>query len=1240
MKRNCDIDNLLVRDGVSQAQRMLPALDPDYIKVDERAIADWLGFAHRYAELVQYYDASNLPAGDWQSFIQNDVTTVIALMSQKDLSGARDCFEAILPFLETASSFDSRLKSALKVLFDLTFTLAHGINAWYAQTAPGLAARTTLQRMISAQLKDPLRVVIGHYRHAQDNSLIVDDPALVPEACQTELLTADSVLAQPFETVWIVQTTEEDLTWDTYLGSIAADGSIFVDAPTASRRLREIYEGFYNAQRQIIHEAPAFIQETLDQWPRHEPHMALFLTFLQLLQTAQNDLNTLTQRHLVFYYKRVLQFEAKPEVPDQVHVIFEPAKQVTTHLLKQGTLLKAGKDALGKEVQYQLDRDLTVNKAAVNQLKTVFIDRDDHHRVYAAPAANSKDGQGKALEAAEPRWKTLGESQRLGESSQFRPAEEWTMPAARIGFAVASPLLLLKEGTRTITITATTVEDPAPGIPLGPEAAKAFRAELSGEEDWITADLVNIENPVSNQIEFTVQLDATAGAIVAYNKKTLGGDYDTDAPLLVVTLDPDITSGRSYAYQPFKDIVITAVKLAVNVQGVQDLIVQNDLGMLDASKPIQPFGPQPVVGSRFYIGSNEIFRKHVTRLTICYEWLDAPADFAEHYVVYDPSRTTFRTSAFTAELQVLRARQWDRLASFALFTSTVPAAACDHQGVTVAATAPSPITRMAPALEPITRFDHSLQQGFMRWELTGPPPGFGHQMYANVYARQVIALTKFEPSSNAAKRSLTEIVDGEKIPAEPGQAPALPSEPYTPVIKNISVNYAAEVNLLLDSDSASSPGEDKFYHIYPFGYGEVSGETEAVVHLLPQFVYTNGGTSQENEGQLYIGLTDLTPPQNLALLFQVAEGSADPELAKQEINWSFLSQNRWQDFKPNEIVADSTNGLLTSGIITFDVPPSADKHNTLLPSGMHWLRASVTQNSAAVCDLIDVRAQAAPASFVNQKNDPNFLAASLPPDQIKKLQLKQAEIKSVSQPYASFGGAPPEQSHQFYTRVSERLRHKGRGISIEDYEKLVLEKFPVIYKVKCINHSTYNYTDEVYDLEIQRSEFAPGFATVIVIPDLNNKNAVDPLEPRASLNTLEEIKKFLSTRVSPFAARTLRVINPLYEQVQVVFGAEFRSGFDRGYYETELNQDIIRFLSPWAYGQGQDIVFGGRIHKSVILNFVEEQAYVDYVTDFQMNHFIEGQEPRMNVDEALPTTARSILVSHRQNEIKPVENCP
>ena len=80
MKRNCDIDNLLVRDGVSQTQRMLPALDPDYIKVDERAIADWLGFAHRYAELVQYYDASNLPAGDWQSFIQNDVTTVIALM--------------------------------------------------------------------------------------------------------------------------------------------------------------------------------------------------------------------------------------------------------------------------------------------------------------------------------------------------------------------------------------------------------------------------------------------------------------------------------------------------------------------------------------------------------------------------------------------------------------------------------------------------------------------------------------------------------------------------------------------------------------------------------------------------------------------------------------------------------------------------------------------------------------------------------------------------------------------------------------------------------------------------------------------------------------------------------------------------------------------------------------------------------------------------------------------------------
>ena len=56
------------------------------------------------------------------------------------------------------------------------------------------------------------------------------------------------------------------------------------------------------------------------------PHFALFLCFLKLFFNVQNDINTLTKRHLDFYYKNVLQLSNKAAVADRVHIVFTLAK--------------------------------------------------------------------------------------------------------------------------------------------------------------------------------------------------------------------------------------------------------------------------------------------------------------------------------------------------------------------------------------------------------------------------------------------------------------------------------------------------------------------------------------------------------------------------------------------------------------------------------------------------------------------------------------------------------------------------------------------------------------------------------------------------------------------------------------------------------------------------------------------------------------------------------------------------
>ncbi|MDZ7695052.1 MAG: baseplate J/gp47 family protein [Balneolaceae bacterium] len=306
---------------------------------------------------------------------------------------------------------------------------------------------------------------------------------------------------------------------------------------------------------------------------------------------------------------------------------------------------------------------------------------------------------------------------------------------------------------------------------------------------------------------------------------------------------------------------------------------------------------------------------------------------------------------------------------------------------------------------------------------------------------------------------------------------------------------------MYSSGSNSGTDFDQFYHCYPFGTQlifEGSASQEDVL-LLPTFVHGKD-TEIDHSGEFLIGFSGLQPPQQLSLLFKMAEGSGDPTLDPPPIHWFYLSEEGWQLFESADIVKDTTNGLLDSGIIRFSIPQEATSNSSLLPGNLYWIKAAVNDNAGAVSRIIDVHAQALTAEFKDQNNDPNFLNEVLPAQTIGKLKNKQSEIKKILQPYASEGGKVAEQDEEYYRRVNERLRHKDRGISVWDYERLVLQQFPSIYKAKCINHSVYGLDKNGKQMN---AEFAPGYVTLVVVPDLRNKQAFNPLNPKVSLNLLQ-----------------------------------------------------------------------------------------------------------------------------------------
>src|SRR5659263_308118 len=128
-----------------------------------------------------------------------------------------------------------------------------------------------------------------------------------------------------------------------------------------------------------------------------------------------------------------------------------------------------------------------------------------------------------------------------------------------------------------------------------------------------------------------------------------------------------------------------------------------------------------------------------------------------------------------------------------------------------------------------------------------------------------------------------------------------------------------------------------------------------------------------------------------------------------------------------------------------------------------------------------------------------------------------------------------------------------------------------------------------------------------------------------SLGMLTDIAEFIGSRVSCFVK--LHVNNPQFEEVRVNMSVRFYDGFDQTFYTNTLQESILRFLSPWAFPEGGNPTFGGKVYKSVVIDFVEELPYVDFVTDVQLFHDIAGVKGTVDQNEIEGSLAVSILVS-------------
>ena len=958
----------------------------------------------------------------------------------------------------------------------------------------------------------------------------------------------------------------------------------------------------------------------LKDYGKHEPHLALYLTFLLIYRHAQKSINGITKRHLDFYYKEILKLSNKKETPDKVHVLFELKKGVDESLIKAGTYLDAGKDLLGNKLHYKTQSDIIVSNTSVSKIKSVFVDKKKEkiNKITIAPIAKSSDGLGEELNDGES-WSPFGDS-------KFMQGD--------IGLGLASKILLLSEGKRLVRVHINTLSSDT-------LIASDFNLEayFTGEKGWIGPVDCSLESSAkeSGHMNYVLlfELKADEEAVKNYSSKVHGGTYETDNPFMQILLKKDT---GTYSYEKLSKLDIKSIKLSVEVTNIKELDLENDQGKINCKKPFMPFGTEPAEGSSFYIGSEEIFSKNIDSFTLHVNWKNIPGDyFNTYYAGYTDKNgsTVTGNSYFSADLieydtvvKTTTVKLFGEKASDPV--TIVPESIKKDIGAKIISQ-PLNYTKVATlsskwAVSQITKLEltskvintgtkkdipaqlklsDKIKKTYVQLKLK---KSFLHQEYRKYYTKTVVEFAK-----NKDAKTIT-----------------LPNEPYTPEMESLTLDYKSSTrveDLTSANESYFLKSEVEFFQITPFG----QRREHAFIKSKLGYSVNNSITllhEYENAGEMYIGIKNVEAQSEVPLLFQLAEGSADPEKEKANLQWSVLADNHWKDFTDTEIVSDTTNNLLTSGIIKFTLPKEATNKDTLLESGYYWIRTFVKDEITSVCRFIDVASNACLAEFVNKGNELSHLKTSLPAKSIKKLLEPVTTIKKITQPYASFSGSDKESDRSFYTRVSERLRHKNRAITIWDYERLILQNFPNVQKVKAIPHCS------------GECEYAPGNVTLVVIPNLANKNAVNKLQPKVDLNTIEEISEFIKEVTGYFVK--VNVQNPDYEQIVLDFKVKMRKGYPYGYYSNVLQQDIIKYLCPWLSDESEEISFEGTIHKSVLLNFIEKRKYVDYLTDFKMYKLTKQEESTItksslskmkDINSANVTSSRSILVSAEEHYI-------